>query len=209
MESCFKQQKSSHCEIFGWSIIWPHLQKLIINSITISQIVLWLEKIGSFVRDETNPVLTNLCCLQVGKAEFLGRATGRPHVDLEDNAEPYSSPHLEWFQVMILFTIVTGWYLQKQVLFCSDLPRQRRLWWALGCLWAFWTRRLWQVELKLIWTLNICWKKNGFGNLSNFSSSSDFKFTPPYSQNTTTPASSASTRGSSWFGAPSSNTTGD
>ena len=38
---------------------------------------------------------------QVGKAEFLGRATGRPHVDLEDSVEPYTSPHLEWFQVRL------------------------------------------------------------------------------------------------------------
>ena len=35
--------------------------------------------------------------LQVGKAEFLGRAIGKPHVNLcEDN---YKTPILEWFQI--------------------------------------------------------------------------------------------------------------
>ena len=38
-------------------------------------------------------------CSQVGKAEFLGRATGKPHVHLEDGMEDYTPPHLEWFQV--------------------------------------------------------------------------------------------------------------
>ena len=35
--------------------------------------------------------------LQVGKGEFLGRAIGKPHVNLcEDN---YKTPILEWFQI--------------------------------------------------------------------------------------------------------------
>ena len=36
---------------------------------------------------------------KVGKAEFLGRATGRPSVHLEDSAEDYTVPNLEWFQI--------------------------------------------------------------------------------------------------------------
>ena len=40
-----------------------------------------------------------------------------------------------------------------------DLPRQWGLWWAFGCLWAFWARRFRQVWSHLIWTSNICWHK--------------------------------------------------
>ena len=35
---------------------------------------------------------------QVGKAEFLGRSTGKPHVYLEEDGD-YSPPKLEWFQI--------------------------------------------------------------------------------------------------------------
>ena len=34
---------------------------------------------------------------KVGKAEFLGRAIGKPHIQLCE--DPYSVPKLEWFQI--------------------------------------------------------------------------------------------------------------
>ena len=49
--------------------------------------------------------LTNICkCFflfthtkKVGKAEFLGRAIGKPHIQLCE--DPYAVPKLEWFQI--------------------------------------------------------------------------------------------------------------
>ena len=53
-------------------------------------------------------------CSQVGKAEFLGRATGKPHVHLEDGMEDYTPPHLEWFQVSQR-RLGTCWHLNLQI----------------------------------------------------------------------------------------------
>ena len=119
----------------------------LIKMIILSLIIIRLEKPSSLGRT------SNHCENQVGKAEFLGRATGRPHVDLEDAGEPYSSPHLEWFQVWWAWSwFISPWsqygrYGDGNSLLL-DLPRQRGFWWAARCLWAFWARRLRQVVLK-------------------------------------------------------------
>lgn len=128
------------------------------------------------INDETN-------FLKAGKAKFLGKAVDEPHVDWLLLFTGWKSwipwtchwPTPRWsggccrallfappwvvpgvigivFYNMIIMVLVT--------IFSSDLPRQRGLGWASGCLWAFWAWGLRQVELKIIWTLKIPKKKS-------------------------------------------------
>ena len=54
-------------------------------------------------------LVTTVTAVQVGKAEFLGRALARPRVFLEEEVDDYYPPKLEWLQISRGSEEVGGW----------------------------------------------------------------------------------------------------